>query len=175
MLNHCEESALTCGNLYNLLHEHLSVYHTLCEQYQLTAKELTDMEQVTTYVGMETPDMWLTDFYQGLLQIFTANPAAAVAREAAVVTGFLRKASLDFRKTYLSLEEQLHYQEPASALLHQFRGGRPVLLLYQPVLPGGASLRGHNGYLCRHPERNLHHHQQCRAGQTAAGRASAKL
>ena len=117
MLNHCEESALTCGNLYNLLHEHLSVYHTLCEQYQLTAKELTDMEQVTTYVGMETPDMWLTDFYQGLLQIFTANPAAAVAREAAVVTGFLRKASLDFRKTYLSLEEQLHYQE---LLLHYY-------------------------------------------------------
>ncbi len=117
MLNHCEESALTCGNLYNRLHEHLSAYQTLCEQYGLSAKELTDMEQVTTYVGMETPDMWLTDFYQGLLQIFTANPGAAVAREAAVVTGFLRKASLDFRKTYLSLEEQLHYQE---LLLHYY-------------------------------------------------------
>lgn len=117
MLNHCEESALTCSNLYNLLHEHLSAYQNLCTQYQLPAKELTDMEQVTTYVGMETPDMWLTDFYQGLLQIFTANPGAAVAREAAVVTGFLRKASLDFRKTYLSLEEQRRYQE---LLLHYY-------------------------------------------------------
>jgi len=111
MLNHCEESAMTCGNLYNRLHEHLSAYQALCARYRLPARELTDMEQVTTYEGMETPDMWLTDFYQGLLQIFTANPGAPVAREAAVVTGFLRKASLDFRKTYLSLEEQLHYQE----------------------------------------------------------------
>ncbi|MDE7224826.1 MAG: hypothetical protein K2O34_13745 [Acetatifactor sp.] len=117
MLNHCEESALTCGNLYNRLQEHLSTYQAFCEQYHLSAKELTDMEQIITYVGMETPDMWLTGFYQGLLQIFTANPGAAVAREAAVVTGFLRKASLDFRKTYLSLEEQLHYQEQ---LLHYY-------------------------------------------------------
>ena len=117
MLNHCEESALTCGNLYNRLHEHLAAYRKLCDKYGLPARELTDIEQVTTYVGMETPDMWLTDFYQGLLQIFTTNPSAAVAREAAVVTGFLRKASLDFRKTYLSLEEQLHYQEQ---LLHYY-------------------------------------------------------
>lgn len=117
MLNHCEESALTCGNLYNRLHEHLVTYRKLCDKYGLPARELTDIEQVTTYVGMETPDMWLTDFYQGLLQIFTANPSAAVAREAAVVTGFLRKASLDFRKTYLSLEEQRHYQEQ---LLHYY-------------------------------------------------------
>ncbi len=117
MLNHCEESALTCGNLYNLFHEHLSSYRAFCEQYRLPAKDLTAMEQVTTYVGMETPDMWLTDFYQGLLQIFTVNPAAAVTREAAVVTGFLRKASLDFRKTYLSLEEQRRYQQQ---LLHYY-------------------------------------------------------
>lgn len=111
MLNQCEESALTCGNLYNHLNEHLTAYQAFCEQYHLPARELKDVEQVTTYVGMETPDMWLTDFYQRLLQIFTANPSAAVAREAAVVTGFLRKASLDFRKTYLSLEEQLRYQD----------------------------------------------------------------
>lgn len=111
MLSHCEESALTCGNLYNRLHEHLSAYQAFCERYRLTAKTLTDVEQITSYVGMETPDMWLTGYYQGLLQIFSANPAATVTREATVVTGFLRKASLDFRKTYLSLEEQLHYQE----------------------------------------------------------------
>ncbi len=117
MLNHCEESALTCGNLYNRLHEHLNAYQAFCGQYQLTARELTDLEQITTYVGMETPDMWLTDFYQGLLQIFSANPAASVAREPAVVTGFLRKASLDFRKTFLSLEEQLNYQKQ---LLHYY-------------------------------------------------------
>lgn len=117
MLNHCEESALTCGNLYNRLHEHLNAYRTFCEQYHLTARELRDLEQITTYVGMETPDMWLTDFYQGLLQIFSANPAASIAREPAVVTGFLRKASLDFRKTFLSLEEQLRYQDQ---LLHYY-------------------------------------------------------
>ncbi|MDE5893562.1 MAG: hypothetical protein K2H45_11630, partial [Acetatifactor sp.] len=117
IMNHCEESALICGNLYNRLQEHLSAYQTFCEQYRLPVKELTDIEQVTTYVGMETPDMWLTGFYQGLLQIFTANPGAAVARESAVVTGFLRKASLDFRKTYLSLQEQRHYQE---LLLHYY-------------------------------------------------------
>ena len=117
IMNHCEESALTCGNLYNRLHEHLAAYQTLCGQYHLPPKELADIEQVTTYVGMETPDMWLTDFYQALLQIFPANPSAAVARESAVATGFLRKASLDFRKTYLSLEEQLRYQEQ---LLHYY-------------------------------------------------------
>lgn len=117
IMNHCEESALTCGNLYNRLQEHLSAYQAFCERYRLPAKELTDMEQVITYVGMETPDMWLTGFYQGLLQIFTANPGAAVARETAVVTGFLRKASLDFRKTYLSLDEQLRYQQ---LLLHYY-------------------------------------------------------
>lgn len=117
VLNHCEESTLTCGNLYNRLHEHLAAYQKLCDQYGLPSRELTGIEQITTYVGMETPDMWLTDFYQGLLRIFTANPGAAVTREAAVVTGFLRKASLDFRKTYLSLEEQRHYQEQ---LLHYY-------------------------------------------------------
>lgn len=111
VLNHCEESALTCGNLYNRLQEHLSAYQRFCEQYHLAAKELTELEQVITYVGMETADMWLTGFYQGLLQILAANPGAAMAREASVVTGFLRKASLDFRKTYLSLEEQRRYQQ----------------------------------------------------------------
>ena len=129
MLNHCEESALTCGNLYNRLHEHLNAYRAFCQQYQLTAKELADLEQITTYVGMETPDMWLTDFYQGLLQIFSSNPSASVAREPAVVTGFLRKASLDFRKTFLSLEEQRHYQEQ---LLHYYisQEGEDLLSCY---------------------------------------------
>lgn len=115
VLNHCEESALKCGNLYNRLHEHLTAYQAFCEQYRLPAKELSDIEQVTTYVGMETPDMWLTDYYQGLLQICSANPSAPVARESAVATGFLRKASLDFRKTFLSLQEQFRYQQQ---LLH---------------------------------------------------------
>lgn len=111
VLNHCESSALACSSLYNNLHEHISTYQELCKQYRIQARTLSDIEEVTTYVGMETPDMWLTGFYQGLLQVFSAGTGAALARDAAIATGFLRKASLDFRKTYLSLEEQLRYQE----------------------------------------------------------------
>lgn len=111
VLNHCEASSLTCSSLYNNLHEHLKTYQELCKTYRLPVKELSDIEQITTYVGMETPDMWLTGFYQGLLQVFSAGAGAALARDSYIATGFLRKASLDFRKTYLSLEEQLRYQE----------------------------------------------------------------
>lgn len=111
VLGHCETSALSCSSLYNNLHEHLSTYQDLCRQYRITAKTLSDIEEVTTYVGMETPDMWLTGFYQGLLQVFSGNAGGALSRDPAIATGFLRKASLDFRKTYLSLEEQLRYQE----------------------------------------------------------------
>lgn len=111
VLNHCEASALTCSSLYNNLHEHLRAYQELCKTYRIPAKALSDIEEITTYVGMETPDMWLTGFYQGLLQVFSAGAGAALAKDSYIATGFLRKASLDFRKTYLSLEEQLRYQE----------------------------------------------------------------
>ncbi len=110
LLNHCDVSELSCSNLYNHLQEHLSTYQELCRRYRFPVKTLAGIEQVTSYVGLETPDMWLNGYYLGLLHIFSENGTAAYVREPAVAIGFLRKASLDFYKTYLALEEQSRYQ-----------------------------------------------------------------
>lgn len=115
LLNHCDVSGVACSNLYNHLREHLTAYQNLSQRYRFPTRELEGIEQITTYVGTETPDMWLNGYYMGLLHIFSENGTAAYAREPAVAIGFLRKASLDFNKTYLALEEQAHYQEQ---LLH---------------------------------------------------------
>ncbi len=110
LLNHCDVSELSCTNLYNQLQEHLAAYQELCKRYRLPAQTPGSIEQPTPYVGLETPDMWLNGYYLGLLHIFSENGTAAYVREPAVAVGFLRKASLDFRKTYLALEEQSRYQ-----------------------------------------------------------------
>lgn len=111
LLNHCDVSELSCSNLYNQLQEHLTGYQELCKRYRLPAQAPSGIEQLTAYVGLETPDMWLNGYYLGLLHIFSENGTAAYVREPAVAIGFLRKASLDFHKTYLALEEQARYQK----------------------------------------------------------------
>lgn len=114
LLNHCDVSELSCNNLYQDLQNDYETYCTLCERYHIPQRTLEGLDDFSAYLGEELPDMWLNGYYLGLLHIFTAGNARTFVQEPAVSLGLIRKASLDFRKTYASLEEQFHYQQSLS-------------------------------------------------------------
>lgn len=114
LLNHCDVSEMTCNNLYQDLRTDYGTYQKLCKEYRISPKELAGLDDFSAYLGEELPDMWLNGYYLGLLHIFTAGNARTFAQDPAVSLGILRKASLDFRKTYAALEEQYHYQRDIS-------------------------------------------------------------
>lgn len=114
LLNHCDISELSCNNLYQDLTTDYETYRTLCTSYRITPRELAGLDEFSAYLGEESPDMWLNGYYLGLLHIFTAGNARTFAQEPSVSIGIIRKASLDFRKTYAALEEQYHYQQNLS-------------------------------------------------------------
>lgn len=111
LLNRCDISELSCNNLYHELKDDYETYRSIAARYRLQPRELDGLDQFTSYISEETPDLWLNGYYQGLIRIFTGAGAKAVAGESGVSMGMLRKTSLDFRKAYMVLDDQYRYQQ----------------------------------------------------------------
>ena len=112
--NRCSISELNCNNLYHSLTEDYEKYKTLCGRYRLTPRALDNLDDLGDYVVDETPDLWLNGYYMGLANIYASGSSKILLQDSSVSLGMLHKGSLDFRKTYLSLEEQYSYLQQIS-------------------------------------------------------------
>lgn len=99
----------SCSNLYRTLTEDVARYRTLCERYRVSSALPAAASEISAYLGDEDPDLWLTDYYMGLKHILSGTGHTLFVQEPGLPIGMLRKGSLDFRRTYLSLEEQHTY------------------------------------------------------------------
>ncbi len=111
LFGHCEVSSHACNNLYDSLLAAQASYNRICEKHRKTPLPLAGFNELTAFLSEEEADLWLASYYLGFLQVFSGPDAERLLKENGVAIGFLRKASLDFRKTYQSLEEQFQYQE----------------------------------------------------------------
>lgn len=103
---------MKCSNLYQSLTRDMADYQSLVGQYHINRPlVLEQLEQLSAYLSDESADLWLSSYYQGLYQIYAGEDYKNFLNRTAVSVGSLRKCSLDFRKTYFSLEEQYQYQQ----------------------------------------------------------------
>ena len=111
LLNNCAVSSHACNNLYDNLLATYNTYTRICEKHRKTPLTLSGFNELTAFISEEEADLWLASYYLGFLQVFSGADAENFLKEYGIAIGFLRKASLDFRKTYQSMEEQFQYQE----------------------------------------------------------------
>lgn len=109
MLQQCSLSELNCVSFYQSLQDDYRKYVVLCNRYRITPRTCNNLKEQTTYLGEEAPDLWLAGYYLGLAHIYSGDQYKHFVNESAVSSGLLRKCSLDFRRAYVVLEEQLHY------------------------------------------------------------------
>jgi len=109
ILESCSVSELNCSSLYQVLTEDYENYTALCKRYRLQPRVLDQWDYATAYLGDESPDFWVNDYYLGLTRIYSGESYKTLVKESSVSCGLLRKCSLDFRKAYSSLEEQYRY------------------------------------------------------------------
>lgn len=109
LLNACSLSQLKCSDLYKHLPSDYDKYTQLCGRYRIKPLSLDGLEDFSAYYGDEAADMWLSEFYAGFLRLYSNAANSAMLKEISVSIGLLRKCSLDFRKTYLTLNEQYDY------------------------------------------------------------------
>ncbi len=113
-----EKSAISepyCNTLYHDLITDYEKYVALCNRYRIQPRNIEASEELNAFLGEELPDLWLNGFYMGLSRIYASDNFKSIVQEASVSLGLLRKCSLDFRKTYLGLEEQYQYMQRLSA------------------------------------------------------------
>ncbi len=107
--NHYSISELHCSDLFSNLSAYLDKYNTLCRRYRLPIRTLDGIQELQAYLCEDTPDMWLNDYYAGLTHIYASDNYRYFVEESSVSIGMVRKGSLDFRKTFQSIDEQFNY------------------------------------------------------------------
>lgn len=122
VLRQCELSELGCSNLCSDLQNDYSLYLTTCERYRIVSSPIRELGELPAFLGEEAPDLWLSGFYLGLMHLFTTGSSREFLQDPSVSLGFLRKAGLDFRKTYASLEERYRYQRKLNRFYFQEDG-----------------------------------------------------
>lgn len=122
MLERCSVSELNCCGLYKSFQEDYEKYNVLCKRYRITPRTLEHLEDLTAYLGDENPDLWLTGYYLGLAHILAGENYKIFVQNSALSCGFLQKCSLDFRKTYATLDEHFHYIQQVTAFYFNANG-----------------------------------------------------
>jgi len=119
---------MKCSNLYQTLIEDYDNYTALCGRYRVQPLSLP-LESADSYLREETADIWLSDYYQGFLHIYSSDASKYLIPESGITTGILRKGSLDFRKTFASLDEQFQYRKQIAAFYFN-ESGRDLFEMY---------------------------------------------
>lgn len=104
-------SEMMCTSLHQNLMDDYARYNALCSRYHIQPQTLEGIEELSSYLG-DTADIWLTPYYLGLQHIYSSAGADSKSflLEPGVSLGMLRKGSLDFRRTYVVIDEQTHYR-----------------------------------------------------------------
>ncbi len=105
LLNLCDISAIDANNLFTGLVKHYHAYQEICNLYRLTPSVLPSFDLLDTSFLDEFPDIWLSNYYQGLHHIVFNPELLQKSNVEYVVYGFLRKASQDFQRIFQTLEE----------------------------------------------------------------------
>lgn len=109
ILERCSISEPTCNSFYQSLLEDYQKYELLCNRYRIAPRTLNNWTELTAYLGEESPDLWLADYYLGLAHAYSGEHYKHFTQESGLCCGILRKCSLDFRKAYSVLDEQFRY------------------------------------------------------------------
>lgn len=104
-------SEMNCTSLHQNLLEDYAKYNSLCSRYHIQPQVLEGLEEIAAYLGGDSADMWLNSYYLGLQHIYSGTGADSKSfmLEPGVSLGMLRKGSLDFRRTFTVLDEQMNY------------------------------------------------------------------
>lgn len=113
--NRCALSGLSCSNLYQSLNEDYSKYMLLCNRYRITPRTIEGLAEFEAFIEDESPDLWMTGYYQGLVRIYAGENFKSFVQESAVSVGFLHKCSHDYHRTFSVLEEENQYQQQLCA------------------------------------------------------------
>lgn len=111
LLNRCDISEMTSSDLFSGLVQYYMKYKGICARYRIAPETLPGFESVDTGAIEQRSEVWLSHYYQGLLQTVSDSGHARIPWNPAVAYGFLHKTSTDFHKTYTLLEERYHYQK----------------------------------------------------------------
>lgn len=112
LLQHSQVSEMKCSSMYQSLSEDMADYQALALRYRINRPLVLDqMDQMSAYLSDESADLWLGSYYQGFYQLYAGEDYKSLLSKTAVSVGTLRKCSLDFRKTYLSVDEQYQYRK----------------------------------------------------------------
>ncbi len=105
-------SEMNCTSLHQNLTEDYAKYNALCSRYHIQPRALEEPDEIAAYLGGDSADMWLNSYYLGLQHVYSGIGADSKSfmLEPGVSLGMLRKGSLDFRKTFTVLEEQMQYR-----------------------------------------------------------------
>ena len=122
LLNRSSISELNCSELYRTLNDDISTYKSLCDRYRIPARSLEHFDELNAFLGDDSPDIWLNGYYMGLNHILASDNYRIMVQEVDLPIGMLRKGSLDFRRTYQSLEEQFHYLQQIGGFYFQESG-----------------------------------------------------
>ena len=141
LLNQCETATLQAHELFASLVHHNQAYRDVCSRYRIIPTELPSFDILDTSFLDEMPDIWLSNYYQGLLQVFADTQSGQLQFPATVTYGFLRKAASDFQKTYQTVEERSQHRKQ---LLHFYMNASSqdlfayLTTLYHKVTPNSA-------------------------------------
>ncbi len=109
LLERSSVSELDCYSYHQDLLTDYEKYNQLCNRYRITTRTPNNWEELTAYLGDEAPDLWLSEYYLGLLHIYSGEHSKHLVQTSSVSVGLLRKCSLDFRRAYTVLDEQFRY------------------------------------------------------------------
>lgn len=110
LFNHCDESELLSSDLFSQLMKYYIKYKTFCARYRIPPEPLPGYDSLDTGAIEQSSNVWLSNYYQGLLQTVSDNSNVRIQWPPAVAYGFLQKAAADFQKTHTFLEERHQYQ-----------------------------------------------------------------
>lgn len=109
LMNESSLNSITCNDFYTSAKEDYSIYKELCEKNNKAVTKLDSYDRLEAYLGDEAPDYWLNSFYTGLCKLYSGTNATTFLSDSGVTMGMLRKCSLDFRRTFIGVEEQDRY------------------------------------------------------------------
>lgn len=112
----------SCDNLHQELIDDYEHYTTLCSRYRVQPMAL-NLSEVNDYLGAETPEAWLGDYYLGLQHAYAGEASRYLCQEIGLAMGILLRGSRDFQQVYSSLEEQYQYKKQIASFYFNESGG----------------------------------------------------
>jgi len=110
LFNLCDASELLSSDLFSQLVQYYIKYKNICARYRITPDTLPGFDSLDTGALEQSSNVWLSNYYQGLLQTVSDNAGTRINWNSAVAYGFLQKTSADFQRIYSFLEECYQHQ-----------------------------------------------------------------